>query len=232
MFCILNPLRELSLISIFFRFFLATGCGAIIGYERSKTRHSAGLRTHIIVCIGAASVMILNQYLSVFYHSNADPARLGAQVISGIGFLGAGTIVITGHQRGQQVRGLTTAAGLWASACMGLVIGSGFYEAAVMMCAFLMCVIVGLNRIDAKYLKNSTVMRFYIEYSSETPCATIHATLRRNRWHLSHLEYLGCTHRPINSAILDVQRSGQNTDADALLETLRNTTGVLFAEDV
>lgn len=89
---ILNPLRELSIVSIIFRFLLATGCGAVIGYERSKKRHAAGLRTHIVVCIGASSVMLLNQYLSFYFNSNADPARLGAQVISGIGFLGAGTL--------------------------------------------------------------------------------------------------------------------------------------------
>lgn len=100
------------------------------------------------------------------------------------------------------------------------------------MCVFLVCVIVGLNQIDAKYLKNSTVIRFYIEYASEVPFSAIHAALRREEWHLSHLEYLGCSHAPINSAILEVQRSGQNTDAGALLETLRNTMGVLFAEDV
>lgn len=227
----LNPLRELSIISIFFRFLLSTGCSAMIGYERSKRRHAAGLRTHIVVCIGASSVMLLNQYLSIFFNSNADPARLGAQVISGIGFLGAGTIVITGHQRGQRVTGLTTAAGLWASACMGLVIGSGFYEAAVIMCGFLFCVIVWLNRLEEKYLKNSTVMRFYIEYTAETPFSTILATLRKNRWHLAHLEYPGGNSCPINSAIIDVQRSGQDSDRNALLETLRNTRGVLFVED-
>lgn len=227
----LNPLRELSILSIFFRFFIATGCSAIIGYERSKSRHAAGLRTHIVVCIGAASVMILNQYLSVFFNSNSDPARLGAQVISGIGFLGAGTIVITGHRRGQQVKGLTTAAGLWASACMGLVIGSGFYEAALVMCAFLISVVVGLNGLEGKYLKDSTVMQFYIEYAAEIPFSTIPATLRNNRWHLSHLEYLGGNSGLINSAIIDVQRSGNNADSTALLETLRSTNGVLFVED-
>ena len=232
MVCELDPLRELSMLSIVFRFFLATCCGAVIGYERSKSHHSAGLRTHIIVCIGATSVMILNQYLSAFFNINADPARLGAQVISGIGFLGAGTIVITGHQRGQRVKGLLTAAGLCASAWMGLVIGSGFYEAAVIMCVFLICVIVGLNRIDDKYLRDSTVMRFYIEYAAEKPFSTIHATLRRDRWHLSHLEYLGSNNGSMNSAIIDVQRSGQNTDAAALLETLRSIAGVYFVEDV
>ena len=101
---LLNPLREVTIASIFFRFLLATICGAVIGYERGKKRHAAGLRTHIVVCIGASSVMLLSQYLALFSSGNSDPARLGAQVISGIGFLGAGTIVITGHQRGSMSR--------------------------------------------------------------------------------------------------------------------------------
>ena len=228
----LNSLRELSVFSIFFRFLLATGCSAIIGHERSKSCHAAGLRTHIVVCIGAASVMLLSQYLSIYTNSNADPARLGAQVISGIGFLGAGTIVITGHQRGQRVRGLTTAAGLWASACMGLLIGGGFYEAAVIMCAFLVCVIVGLNRLEEKYLNNSTVMRLYIEYDAETPFSSIHAELRKKGWHLAHLEQLDCAGGHLNSIILDLQHSGRPTDGLELIESLRDTAGVLFAEDV
>ena len=227
----LNPLRELSILSILFRFFIATGCSAIIGYERSKNQHDAGLRTHIIVCIGATSVMILNQYLAVFFNSNADPARLGAQVISGIGFLGAGTIVIRGHQQGQQIKGLTTAAGLWASSCMGLVIGSGFYEAALIMCVFLSCVIVGLNGLEGKYLKDSTVMRLYIEYTAETPFSTIHATLRNDGWHLSHLEYLGGANGNMNSVVIDVQRSGRDTDTGMLLDALRCADGILFVED-
>lgn len=227
----LNPLRELTILSIFFRFLLATGCSAIIGYERSKNRHEAGLRTHVVVCIGASSVMLLSQYLSVNFNSNADPARLGAQVISGIGFLGAGTIVITGHHRGQRVKGLTTAAGLWASACMGLVIGSGFYEAAIFMCIFLVCVMVGLNRLEEKYLKDSTIMRLYIEYTAEMPFSTVHAILRRSGWYLSHFEYLCGNYGHINSAIIDVQRSGKNTDSNALIDALRSTNGVLFVED-
>lgn len=228
---ILNPLRELTITSIFFRFLLATSCGAVIGYERGKKRHAAGLRTHIVVCVGASSVMLLNQYLSLYFNVNSDPARLGAQVISGIGFLGAGTIMITGYQRGQHVRGLTTAAGLWACACMGLVVGSGYYEAAVIMCGFLFSVIVILNRLDAKYVKASTVVRFYIEYSSEKPFSTILTEIRKNKWHLAHLESIGINSGLINTAIIDVQRSGQDSDHNALLCELRATEGILFVED-
>lgn len=203
----------------------------MIGYERGKRKHAAGLRTHIVVCIGSASVMLLSQYLSVYSNLNTDPARLGAQVISGIGFLGAGSIIVIGHQRGKYIKGLTTAAGLWASACMGLAVGSGFYEAAVVMCGFLFTVIATLNHLDAKYLKDSTIMRFYIEYTSETPFSVILARVREHKWHLSSLEYINTNNTPINGAIIDVQRSGKDSNRDTLLAALRATNGVLFVED-
>lgn len=91
--------------------------------------------------------------------------------------------------------------------------------------------IVALNRLDEKYLEDSTVIRFYIEYTAETPFSTILATIRKNRWHLSHLEYPGGNSCPINSAIIDVQRFGQDSDRNVLLSTLRTTNGVLFVED-
>ena len=228
----LDPLRQLTVSSIVFRFLLAVGCGAMIGFERGKKRHAAGLRTHVVVCIGATSVMLVNQYLSLYFNPNADPARLGAQVISGIGFLGAGTIVITGHQRGQQVKGLTTAAGLWASACMGLAIGIGFYEAAVVMCAFLFGVIVFLNRLDERYLKSSTVLRVYVEHTVTLPFSSILQTLRAEGWHVTHTEYLGQEGAEGVGSILDLQRTGRNTDGNRLLEALRQVDGVLFVEDV
>ena len=114
---------------------------------------------------------------------------------------------------------------------MGLVIGSGFYEAALVMCVFLILVAVGLNGLEGKHLKDSSSMQFYIEYAAEIPFSTIHATLRNNRWYLSRLEYIEGTNRDINRAIIDVQKSGKNTDKAALLETLRNTNGVLFVEE-
>ena len=131
---ILDPLREFTLISIFLRLILGCLCGGIIGFERGHRGRAAGLRTHILVSLGACIVMITNQYLVLFMNPNADPARLGAQVISGIGFLGAGTIMITGRQ----ITGLTTAAGLWTAACIGLACGIGFYEGAIIATLFIL----------------------------------------------------------------------------------------------
>jgi Uncharacterized membrane protein len=118
-----NYLREVNTASIILRLTLATICAGIIGLERGRKKRPAGLRTHILVCIGATLIMITGQYMRDILHIQDDVSRMGAQVISGIGFLGAGTIIVVGRN---EVKGLTTAAGLWACACMGLAIGIGF----------------------------------------------------------------------------------------------------------
>jgi len=225
-------LKELNTVSILFRFALATLCGSLIGFERGKRRHAAGLRTHIIVCIGATAVMLVNQYSVTYINPNSDPARMGAQVISGIGFLGAGTIVITGSQRNQQVKGLTTAAGLWASACMGLCIGIGFYLGAVIMCAFLFVVIVVLNQVDERYLKSSSMLRLYLEYSPTTPFSSILGALRREGWNMTHIEPLQHIGSGNASILLEIQSRHRKWDAQKVLELVRSVEGVLFVEEV
>jgi len=226
----LNPLRELTIPSIFLRFLLALCFSAIIGYERRKSRHEAGLRTHAIVCMGAASVMILSQYLSLYLNSNADPARLGAQVISGIGFLGAGSIIVIGQRERQRVKGLTTAAGLWASACMGLIIGSGFFEAATIMYIFLICVIILMNSIQHKHLNISTV-RLYLEYTAEMPFSRILIILRKNGWKLSHYECYPRGNNQLNSIMIEIKEIEKGTIPTQLLADLRSAPEILFVEE-
>lgn len=120
---------ELSAFTITFRIVLAMFIGGLIGTERDIKNRSAGIRTHMLVCLGATVVMLTNQYVAETYpDSGIDITRMGAQVVNGIGFLGAGTILVTSHNR---IRGLTTAAGLWAAATLGLAIGIGFYELAL-----------------------------------------------------------------------------------------------------
>ena len=112
-------------IDMFFKLFLSAIVGGLIGLQRESSNRPAGLRTHILVCVGSALVMITSEYIFYSYKglTNFDPARLGAQVISGIGFLGAGTIL----RDGSTIKGLTTAAGLWTVSCIGIAIGAGFY---------------------------------------------------------------------------------------------------------
>ncbi len=154
-------MSELNIISITFRLLLSMILGGILGIDRVRKKRPAGLRTYMIVCIGSTLVMLTNQYI-VQNTGNSDPTRIAAQVISGIGFLGAGTIIVTGHN---QVKGLTTAAGLWASAAIGLAVGVGFYEGAVLFSIALFIVMNSLQFLDRYISAKSRIMTLYIEFS-------------------------------------------------------------------
>lgn len=143
----------MKLTTIIFRLFLSLILGGLIGIEREDKNRPAGFRTHILVCVGSAVVMLTSQYIFDAYRgqSNMDPARLGAQVISGIGFLGAGTII----RQGSTVKGLTTAASLWAVACIGLAIGIGFYEGAIVGATMIYFTLMVLSRFG-RVLQNKS----------------------------------------------------------------------------
>lgn len=156
-------LQDLNPVSMVVRILLAACCGGILGIERAKSNQAAGMRTYMLVCLGSTVVMLTSQYMAQYFNTG-DPARLGAQVISGIGFLGAGTIIVT---RRNQVKGLTTAATLWVTACMGLAVGVGFYACALIMYLILIFILLLVNVVDTKYLKIPTNTAIYIEVKRE-----------------------------------------------------------------
>ncbi len=172
---VMNYLKEPNVVSALFRLTLATICGGFIGMERIRKRRPAGFRTHTLVCIGAALTMIISQYLWSIGQTT-DLSRLGAQVINGIGFLGAGTIIVTGRQ---QVKGLTTAAGLWASACMGLAIGAGFYFGAIVGCVLIILTSTLLSYFESKIMSTARNMNIYIEFLSTNDIGAIIETLKK-----------------------------------------------------
>ena len=150
------------------RLIFATFCGGIIGVERGRKNRPAGFRTYILVCVGAALTMILSAYLVAMSAKwgrlvTTDFSRFGAQVINGIGFLGAGTIIITGKN---QVKGMTTAAGLWASACLGLAIGAGFYIGAACACLLMILTVTVFAKIEFFITSKSRNITLYIEFDS------------------------------------------------------------------
>ena len=128
MLSMFDGLRDVTIASVTVRMVLAVVCGGIIGIEREYKRRPAGFRTHILICLGAAMTTLTSQFLYLNMHYYTDMARLGAQVVAGMGFIGAGTIIVTRRQR---VKGLTTAAGLWTAAIVGLALGGGFYEGGI-----------------------------------------------------------------------------------------------------
>lgn len=121
-------LQGINLVSVPVRIALSLLVGGLLGIERGRKNRPAGFRTYMLVCLGSTLVMMTNQYVYQTF-STSDPVRLGAQVISGIGFLGAGTIIVTGRN---QIKGITTAAGMWTAAACGLAIGIGFYYGAIL----------------------------------------------------------------------------------------------------
>lgn len=156
---IVNVLVGFNTWSVLFRILLATVIGGCIGLERGHHGRAAGLRTHILVCIGSAMAVMVGIYSVQTLGLSGDPLRVSAQVISGIGFLGAGTILTRGHS---QVTGLTTAAGLWATACVGLAVGIGFYLGAVAAALVMMAAFTVFTRLerDIKLLHFDT---YYLE---------------------------------------------------------------------
>lgn len=155
-------LREVTLISIIVRILAAVLIGGIIGLERGLKNRPAGLRTYMLVCLGACLIMLTNQYVCQVFETG-DPVRLGAQVVSGIGFLGAGTIVVT---RRNQIKGLTTAAGLWTAAGVGLALGVGFYEAAIAGALAVFFVMTMLQKMDSSMHRKAKVLEIYIELTN------------------------------------------------------------------
>jgi putative Mg2+ transporter-C (MgtC) family protein len=137
------------------RLFLATLLGGLVGIEREQNNHPAGFRTHILVCVGSTLIMLISMYGFEDYieankeHIISDPARLAAQVVSGIGFLGAGTIIV----HGGTIRGLTTAASLWVVAGIGLALGAGFYYGATLATVLVLLSLIVLNRIEEMFIR-------------------------------------------------------------------------------
>ena len=147
-----------------FRILLAMIVGGIVGMERGRQGRAAGMRTHMLVCIGATLTAMTGVYAHEVLGFAGDPLRISAQVISGIGFLGVGTILIKGRF---QITGLTTAAGLWTVAAVGLALGIGYYEGATVTFLIAMAATTVLHRLEYKITRRNTRFGIYIEINSD-----------------------------------------------------------------
>lgn len=156
---------NLTISDMLIRLLLSIFLSGAIGYEREHTKKPAGFRTHILVSIGSTTVMIASVLLFEKYGplTTMDPARLGAQVISGIGFLGAGTII----REGVSVRGLTTAASIWAVGCIGLAVGSGFYELSIIATITVFSTLKIFGKIQYSIGNLNETYTFHIHYNSD-----------------------------------------------------------------
>ena len=165
MLTIFDNLRQMTLLSVVLRMVLAAICGGCIGLEREFKRRPAGFRPHILICLGAAVTTVTGEYLYRVMGYYTDVSRMGAQVVAGIGFIGAGCIMVTRRRR---VKGLTTAAGLWASAVIGLCLGSGFFEGGIFATVLVLAAEMLFSRLEYRMLENSAEINLLVEYSDKT----------------------------------------------------------------
>ena len=220
-------IRELTLWGIVIRILVSVVLGGIIGLERGMKNRPAGLRTYMLVCMGSCVVMLINQYTTQVF-GTGDPVRLGAQVISGIGFLGAGTIIVTSHN---QIKGLTTAAGLWTSACIGLAIGIGQYEVAIGagLCVFL--VLTVLHEMDYFLHSRTRTLDAYIELDNTITLGKFIRNIREQGLEISNIqrEHDLAYDNPVISFTATI-KGQRKTHQDELIRLIRKMEGVKYLE--
>ena len=220
-------IRELTLFSIVIRILVAIVLDGVIGLERGMKNRPAGLRTYMLVSLGSCVVMLINQYTTQVF-GTGDPVRLGAQVISGIGFLGAGTIVVTSHN---QIKGLTTAAGLWTSACIGLAIGIGLYEVALIagLCVFL--VLTLLHEMDYFMRSRTRTLDAYIELDHTITLGKFIRNIREQGLEISNIQREHDVAYDSDVISFTATIKGQKkTHQDELMRLIRRMEGVKYLE--
>lgn len=223
------------------RIVLALLMGGLIGMERERKRRPAGFRTYMLVALGAALTVMLSQYLDYMLNNpwadiaasigiKTDVSRFGAQVINGVGFLGAGTIIVTGRQ---EVKGLTTAAGLWASACMGLAIGAGFYECMIVGFVLIFLCMRLLPAIENAVMARARNMNIYIEMDSVENVGAIVNILKANDMTLFDVEIDKEQHEHLSqiNAVFSV-RLPHKEEHTEILAKLSTIEGIITIEEI
>ena len=222
-------LRELTYFAVGLRLLSALVMGGILGLERGMKNRPAGLRTYMLVCVGSCLIMMTNQY--IFQATGTgDPTRMSAQVISGIGFLGAGTIVVTQHN---QIKGLTTAAGLWACAAAGLTLGIGFYEAAVAGSMAIFVILTLLQRMDDRMHRRGRLLDIYFELAKGYPLGDFMRAVRDMDLDISSIRLEADTVLSDgSSAFIATVKAKRRLEHMGLLAQLRTLQGVVYLEEI
>ena len=221
--------HEFNIWGVLIRMMVAVICGGIIGIEREHKRRPAGFRTHILICLGASMTMLTSQYIYIGLGLFTDLARLGAQVIAGIGFIGAGTIIVT---KRRQVKGLTTAAGLWTSAIVGLAVGAGYVEAALITTLLVILIELVLSRFEYFIMSTARCINLYVEYKDTETLAQISEYMRSHKVNVIDLQITRSgseTKHPCAILSLELPRKLSH---DRVMTALTNLVGVHSVEEL
>ena len=230
MIALFDPFRTFSVAAMCLRMALAFLCGGLVGMEREYKRRPAGFRTHILICMGAAMTTLTSQYLCLVMHYQTDMARLGAQVVAGMGFIGAGTIIVTRRQR---IKGLTTAAGLWTTAIIGLALGAGFYEGGVIAAVLILMVEIVLSKVGYLLLEHTPERNIYVEYRDRSVLERLIVALQERNIRVLNLEVMRSASSEGHSAsAMFLLRLQRGMSVEELLKEVGAIEGVAIAEEL
>ena len=225
-----DSLRDINVLSVSVRMLLAVICGGVIGIEREFKRRPAGFRTHILICLGAAMTTLTSQYLYLYMHYYTDMARLGAQVVAGIGFIGAGTIIVTRQQR---VKGLTTAAGLWTSAIVGLALGGGFYEGGIAATVLVLAAELLFSKLEYRMMENAPEVNLYMEYTGKPCLENVLRLYRERELKVLNMEITRSAEtEKHNACAIFTLRLNKKYSMNTLLAEMNTVPGVVSVEEL
>ena len=230
MLSIFDGFRSVTLAAITLRLVLAVICGGLVGIERAYKRRPAGFRTHILICLGAAMTTLTSQYLYLNMHYYTDMARLGAQVVAGIGFIGAGTIIVTRQQR---VKGLTTAAGLWASAIIGLALGGGFYEGGIITTFMILIAELLFSKLEYRVLDHVPEINLYMEYTDKACLENVLKLYRELDLKILNMEITRSRgSKKHNACAIFTLRLNKRCPVERVIQIVSSTKGVILSEEL
>lgn len=226
---IMTAAREFTYLEAGLRILMAIVLGGMIGMERGLKNRPAGLRTYMLVCLGACIVMLTNQYVYEAF-GVGDPVRMGAQVVSGIGFLGAGTIIVTARN---QIKGLTTAAGLWASACVGLALGIGLYAVSIMGSVAIFVILTLLHELDFHMRRSTKQVEVYVELKHNVAVGQFLDFVRDRHYEPSNLQILLENTSDNGILAFSITLKGQkNCNHDDIVTTVKTMPGIGYVEEL
>ncbi|MBQ9299285.1 MAG: MgtC/SapB family protein [Clostridia bacterium] len=223
----LNSLRNMDFVSMLLRLVLSCACGAVIGLERSYKNRPAGFRTHILVCMGACVAALTGLYMYLVMKLPSDISRISSQVISGLGFIGAGTIIVT---KKLTIKGLTTAAGLWTTGIIGLAIGSGYYEIGLVGTVLVMLTETWFARLGA-HIKRMPAYNIELMYNQKTSLDEVLRFCKDSRMDIVNLKIHTLEEGSEAQYIAAVSLRGSK-DCNDLLDEIRSMPGILNASGV
>lgn len=228
-----GSLRDLTFTSVAVRMILSVLCGGVIGIEREYKRRRAGFRTHILITLGACVAVLTGEFLVVYMHFYSDMSRLGAQVIAGVGFIGAGTII---HTQETRVHGLTTAAGLWTSAVIGLCFGAGFYEGGFITTILILAAELFLSKLEYRIRRNAPRITVYVEYKEADTISDLTRALKDRKIRIdgisiSRAEKSSGHGLRLRCAVLSLQLP-RNFSPQQALNQIRTLPGIADVEEL